>query len=451
MRLTHYGWIALIFLFLFSCDKKDDTPEAEPTPEPEIEFEIPETDDMIMYEVNLRAFSASGDLQGVQQGLNHIKSLGVNVIWLMPIHPIGDINSVNSPYSVKNYKEVNPEFGTLTDLKALVEAAHDKHMAVILDWVANHTAWDNPWLTNKDWYTQDANGNIISPEGTNWADVADLNFDNQEMRTEMIEAMNYWIENADIDGFRCDAADMIPFDFWKQAIDALNETTEKDLIYLAEGARTDHFSAGFDMNFSWNFYSKLKDVFHGVSTPSILYVIQQQSYNNMPAGKHKLRFTTNHDESAWDATPMVLFNGKDGALAASVLAIYLGGVPLIYDGQEVGVTENIPFFNNSPIDWALNPDMLDAYKKMLGFYNSSNAVKKGELATYSHPSVAVFTWSNGADQVLAIVNTRDENITYTTPDELAGKNWIDAISGNPVTINKVMDLTAYEYLLLKSN
>ena len=451
MRLTHYGWIALIFLFLFSCDKKDDTPEAKPTPEPEIEFEIPETDDMIMYEVNLRAFSASGDLQGVQQGLNHIKSLGVNVIWLMPIHPIGDINSVNSPYSVKNYKEVNPEFGTLTDLKALVEAAHDKHMAVILDWVANHTAWDNPWITNKDWYTQDANGNIISPEGTNWADVADLNFDNQEMRTEMIEAMNYWIENADIDGFRCDAADMIPFDFWKQVIDALNETTEKDLIYLAEGARTDHFSAGFDMNFSWNFYSKLKDVFHGVSTPSILYAIQQQSYNNMPVGKHKLRFTTNHDESAWDATPMVLFNGKDGALAASVLAIYLGGVPLIYDGQEVGVTENIPFFNNSSIDWALNPDMLDAYKKMLGFYNTSSVVKNGELATYSHPSVAVFTRTSGADQVLVIVNTSEENITYTIPDELAGKNWIDAISGNSFTINTEMDLTAYEYLLLKSN
>ena len=451
MRLTHYGWIALIFLLLFSCDKKDDTPEVEPTPEPEVEFKIPETDDVIMYEVNLKAFSSTGDLQGVQQGLNHIKSLGVNVIWLMPIHPIGDINSVNSPYSVKNYKEVNPEFGTLTDLKALVEAAHDKHMAVILDWVANHTAWDNPWITNKDWYTQDANGNIISPEGTNWADVADLNFDNQEMRTEMIEAMKYWIENADIDGFRCDAADMIPFDFWKQAIDALNETTEKDLIYLAEGARTDHFSAGFDMNFSWNFYSKLKDVFHGVSTPSILYAIQQQSYNNMPVGKHKLRFTTNHDESAWDATPMVLFNGKDGALAASVLAIYLGGVPLIYDGQEVGVTENIPFFNNSPIDWALNPDMLDAYKKMLGFYNSSSVVKKGELATYTHASVAVFTRTSGADQVLVIVNTRDENITYTIPDELAGKNWIDAISGTSVTINTEMDLTAYEYLLLKSN
>lgn len=451
MRLTHYGWIALIFLLLFSCDKKNDTPEVEPTPEPEIEFEIPETDDVIMYEVNLRAFSTSGDLQGVLQDLDHIKSLGVNVIWLMPIHPIGNINSVNSPYSVKNYKEVNPEFGTLTDLKALVEAAHDKHMAVILDWVANHTAWDNPWITNKAWYTQDANGNIISPEGTNWADVADLNFGNQEMRTEMIETMKYWIENADIDGFRCDAADMIPFDFWKQAIDALNKTTEKDLIYLAEGARTDHFSAGFDLNFSWNFYSKLKDVFHGVSTPDILYAIQQQSYNNMPAGKHKLRFTTNHDESAWDATPMVIFDGKEGALSASAITIFLGGVPLIYDGQEVGTTENIPFFSNSPINWALNPDMLDSYKKMLNDYTSAKVVKKGELATYTHPSVAVFTRTLGTDKVLVIANTRNENTTLTMPYKLANTNWIDVISEAAITINEHIDLSPYEFLILKGN
>ncbi len=450
MRRKHYGLIALVFLVLFSCNKEEST-EVEPTPEPEVEFKIPATDDMVMYEVNLRAFSASGDLQGVIQGLDHIKSLGVNVIWLMPIHPIGEINSVNSPYSVRNYKEVSAEYGSLNDLKTLVEKAHDKKMAVILDWVANHTGWDNPWITNKDWYTQDESGNIISPEGTNWADVADLNFDNPEMRLEMIESMKYWIETAGIDGFRCDAADMIPFDFWKQAIDSLNEITKKDLIYLAEGARTDHFSAGFDLNFSWNFYSKLKDVFHGISTPGILYAIQQQSYNNMPAGKHKLRFTTNHDESAWDATPMVLFNGKDGALAASVVAIYLGGVPLIYDGQEVGIIENIPFFSNSPIDWALNPEMLDAYEKTIGFYVSSDVVKKGELETYAHSSVAVFTRTTGADQVLVIVNTRDENITYSMPVELDGKNWTHAIYGTVITINDHVDLSPYEYLILKSN
>jgi len=451
MKWLHHSLAALIFLMLLSCAKKDDTPEIEPAPEPEVAFEIPETDDVIMYEVNLRAFSATGDLQGVLKGLDHIKSLGVNVIWLMPIHPIGDINSVNSPYSVKNYKEVNPEFGTLTDLIALVEAAHEKHMAVILDWVANHTAWDNPWITNKDWYTQDANGNIIPPEGTNWMDVADLNYDNQNMRLEMIEAMKFWLETADIDGFRCDAADMVPFDFWQEAIIAINDITDKDLIYLAEGARTDHFSAGFDLNFSWNYYNKLKDVFHGVSTPNILFTIHQQSYNNMPAGKHKLRFTTNHDESAWDATPMVIFDGKKGALSASAITIFLGGVPLIYDGQEVGITENIPFFTNSPINWALNPDMLDTYKKMLNFYAFSEVVKKGELVTYNHLSVAIFTRGLGMDKVLVIANTRDENTTLTMPGELAKTNWIDVLSGAALNINDHVDLSPYEFLILKGN
>ena len=271
------------------------------------------------------------------------------------------------------------------------------------------------------------------------------------MRVEMVGTMLYWIESADIDGFRCDAADMVPFDFWKQAIDVLNNTVDKELIFLAEGARTDHFSAGFDMNFSWNYYNKLKDVFHGISTPGILYAIQQQSYNNISTGKHKLRFTTNHDESAWDATPMVIFNGKKGALAASVVTIYMGGVPLIYNGQEIGVTENIPFFSNSPIDWTLNPDMLNAYIKMFRFYSSSDVVKKGELITYTHPSVVVFTRSLGTEKVLIIVNTRDENITYIMPDELVDKNWIDAITETSITTNEELYLTPYEYRILKSN
>ena len=169
-----------------------------------------------MYEINERALSQSGDFNGIIERLDEIKALSVNVIWLMPIHPIGEINTVNSPYCVRNYLEVNPEFGSLTDLKKLVKEAHKRDIAVIMDWVANHTAWDNPWISNTSWYTQ-VNGEIIHPAGTNWLDVADLNYSNTEMRQAMISAMKYWIEDIYIDGFRCDAADWIPFDFWKQA------------------------------------------------------------------------------------------------------------------------------------------------------------------------------------------------------------------------------------------
>lgn len=451
MKLIKSSLLIFLFLFVVSCAKKENVLQEEPVPNPVIEFQIPHNDDIIMYEVNIRAFSSGGNIQGVIQGLDHIKSLGVNVIWLMPVHPIGEINSVNSPYSVKNFMEVNPEFGTISDLKTLVDQAHNKGMAVILDWVANHTAWDNPWINNKDWYTQDGNGNIISPLGTNWEDVADLNYDNQEMRLNMIDAMSFWVEAVNIDGFRCDAADMIPFNFWKQAIESLNDFTEKDLVLLAEGARTDHFTAGFDLNFSWNFYSKTKDVFNGVASPVILYTIQQQNYNNMPDGKHNLRFTTNHDESAWDATPMVLFNGKNGALAASVITIFLGGVPLIYDGQEVGITENIPFFTSSPIDWALNPDMLEKYKKILNFYASSDVVKKGELVSYDHVSVVVFTLMLEQNSVLVLVNTRNEGVSYTTPEQISNNTWINALSGVSLTIENQINLNPYEYLILKSS
>lgn len=368
----------------------------------------------------------------------------------MPTYPIGQLNSVNSPYCVKNYEAVNPEFGTMNDLKSLVSQAHDKGMAVILDWVANHTAWDNPWISNKDWYTQDGNGNIVSPPGTGWTDVADLNFDNQEMRINMIKAMEFWIKNADIDGFRCDAADMVPYDFWKQAIDSLNNFTTKDLILLAEGARSDHFTAGFDMNFSWDFYGTIKKVFAGTAAPSSLFSVNNSEYNGIPDGKEKLRFTTNHDESAWDATPMVIFNGKEGALAASVITIFLNGVPLIYDSQEVGVTDNIPFFYDSPIDWMLNPDMLEQYQDILNYYMTSELAKTGSLNSYANSSASIFTLSSGRDRLLIIVNTLNAAATINLPAALTGE-WANVLSDETFSLSGSMQLTPYEYYILKEN
>jgi len=332
----------ILSIFIFSCDKDNPT-KPNDNDDPVMPDYMVTTENIVMYEVNIRAFSNSGTFQGVIDRLDSIKALGINTIWLMPIHPIGVTNTVNSPYCVKNYTEVNPEFGSFNDFTTLVTDAHEKGISVIIDWVANHTAWDNPWISNKTWYTQDNSGNIIHPAGTNWQDVADLNYSNQEMRKAMIQSMKYWIENADIDGFRCDAADFVPFDFWKQVIDSL-ETLNRQLILLAEGSRSDHFNAGFQMNYSWDFYNSLKNVFCDDYSAMTLFYTNNSEYNNIPAGKHKLRFTTNHDESAWDETPMTLFNGKNGALAASVITIYLGGVPLIYGSQEVGVTETISFF-----------------------------------------------------------------------------------------------------------
>jgi glycosidase len=213
------------------------------------------TDSLVLYEVNLRAFSKAGDLAGVTAQLGRLDSLGVNGLWLMPIYPVGQKKSINSPYSIRDYRAVAPEYGSRADLRGLVQAAHQRGMVVLLDWVANHTAWDHPWISeHPEWYTQDDNGQIVHPPGTSWEDVADLNFARDSMGEAMIDAMQFWLCETGIDGFRCDYADGVPFDFWRQAIDSLQTLPGSHPLMLAEGDRADHFQAGFDLIFGWNFY-----------------------------------------------------------------------------------------------------------------------------------------------------------------------------------------------------
>jgi glycosidase len=409
---------------------------------------MPQVDDVVMYEVNLRAFSESGTLQGVIDRLDELKKLGVNVIWIMPIHPIGEIRSVNSPYSVKDYYAVSSEYGTLDDLRELTDKAHAADMAVIMDWVANHTSWDNEWIQNEDWYTRDNSGNIVHPPGTNWLDVADLNFDNQEMRLAMIDAMRYWVLEANIDGFRFDYADGVPFSFWKQSLDSLNAIPGRDLVYLAEGIRSDHIQAGFHLIWSWDFYFRMIDVYNG-SSANILYTTHMAEYSGFPPGRHRLRYTTNHDESAWNETPMVLFNGKEGALAASVATLFMGGVPLFYTGQEVGRQSRVPFFSRSPIDWSLNPDMLKAYHQMMEVYTDTDAARRGDIANCSTTDVVCFQRTLGDESMLVMVNIRNRETEFSIPSSLQNSSWINTLTRETFYTESSLTMDNYQYLILK--
>jgi glycosidase len=449
--------LLLPLLFLLSC-QDDDAPAITdpdpPNPEGPAPFDgVPAVEDMVFYEINLRAFSAAGNFQGVEDRLDSIKALGVNVIWLMPIHPIGQVNSVGelgSPYSVKNYQEVSPEYGSLDDLKRLVAQAHGRGMAVVLDWVANHTAWDHPWISaHPEWYTRDGNGNILIPAGTNWQDVADLNFSNADMRLEMIKSMQYWILNANVDGFRCDAADLVPFSFWQQAIDSLENMPGRNLILLAEGARADHFAAGFQLNFGWDFYNTSKNVFRNNASATNYWTTNTTEYNSVPAGAEKLRFTTNHDESAWDASPIALFGGQKGAMSAFVITAYLDGVPLIYAGQEVGRANTTPFFSKSPINWTANPAYLAEYKQVMAFRQSSDAIRKGQTEAFPNGDVVVFKKKLGTEEVLVVANPRNAVITYTLPSALANTDWKDALTQADVSLGTQVVLGAYAYLILE--
>lgn len=421
------------------------------TPEPQNIYTAPPIEDIVMYEINIRCFSTSGDFQGIIDRLDSIQALGINTIWLMPITPVGELNSVGllgSPYSVQNYTEVNPEFGSLDDFKNLVEEAHNRDIAIILDWVANHTAWDNPWITNTDWYTQDAYGNIISPLGTGWNDVADLNFTNDDMRVAMIDAMEYWVNETNIDGFRCDAADYVPFDFWQEANLALRGI-KSDIIILAEGARDDHFTAGFDMNYAWDFYSTLKNVFINNYSATTIFTTHFEEISGIPEGKYKLRFTTNHDETAWDEPPVTLFNGIDGALAASVITLYMNGIPLLYNGQEVGCAINLPLFSATPINWSLNGDMLNTYEKLIALYKDHPSLRIGDITQYNNSFILAFKKSFGNEETLIIVNIKNTNKDFPIPAELIGTAWVNLMDDTDLLLNDNISLLPYEYKIWK--
>ncbi len=458
--------ILLIFglPWLTTCQKNDPDPiinppnVLQPDPDP-VAFAapftgVPATKDVVIYEVNMRAFSTAGDFKGVQARLDSIKTLGVNVLWLMPIHPIGILKNagqLGSPYSVRNYKEINTEYGALGDLQTLVQEAHNRNMSVIIDWVANHTAWDNPWITeHPEWYTKDASGNITIPAGTNWADVADLNYSNTIMRTFMISAMKYWVLKANIDGFRCDYADGVPADFWKQAIDSLKTIPNRKYILLAEGSLKEQFSAGFAMNYSWDFYNQIRNVYKNNLTATGLFGINNAEYANLPAGSAKLRYTTNHDQSAWEDSPIVLLKGKAGSLSAFVLTAFMGGVPLLYDGQEVGRADKTPFFSKSPINWNLNPDMFAEYKRLMAFRQSSNAIKEGSVELINdNGHVVVFKRKFQNEQVLVLVNTQNSVSNYSLAPSLANTSWTNALTNTTVALSTTIGLQPYQYLILK--
>lgn len=440
---------------------------SEPAPQPvepdkEVELKqygtpfggVADAKDVVIYEVNIRAFSAAGNLQGVIDRLDHIKALGVNTIWLMPIHPVGQIRSaggLGSPYSIKNYLEVSPEFGTLEKLRELVDEAHNRNMSVIMDWVANHTSWDNVWMKNKTWYTTDANGNIIIPPGTNWQDVAELNYNNADMRKAMIHAMKYWILEANVDGYRCDAVDFVPKEFWKQALDELKAIPNRKLILLAEGGVADNFASGFQMNYAWDFYKAITEVYKDGKSVNTVFTTHEAEYNAIPQGAIKLRYTTNHDQSAWEHTPVEVLGGTSAAISASVITIFTSAAPLLYSSQEVGRLERLAFFTRDPIDWDENQEMQQQYEKLLAIYNSTNTFRAGSLKYYANNDVAVFVRKNGSEEYLILVNTRNASKTVTLDAAFNGVNWTNKITNENLTTGGEINLSPYQFLILKKS
>ena len=411
---------------------------------------VPDRRDAIIYQVNIRSFSTEGNLKGVVKRLDSIKALGVNVIYLMPVYPVGQIKAVNSPYCVKDYLAVNSEFGTLIDLRAVVDGAHNRNMAVILDWVPNHTSFDNTWTQNKAWYLQDSAGNIISPPGMGWNDVAQLNYNNSDMRLAMIKAMKYWIYTANIDGFRCDYSDGPPVDFWKQAIDTLRNISTHKLLILAEGSRSTNYAAGFDYNFGFKFFGNLKGIYEHNKSVKSIDSLNISDYSGAEEGQQIIRYITNHDVNGSDVTPIELFGGEKGSMAAFVVIAYMKGIPMIYNGQEVGTPFRLTFpFTSKKIDWTPKPFVTDEYKKILAFRNSSEAIRRGELVSYSNADVCAFAKQINSEKVFVIVNLRNRPVRYEIPAVYINSDWEDIMIGTKVSLSSTITLEPFSYLVLK--
>jgi glycosidase len=364
-----------------------------------------------IYEVNIRQYTPEGTFKAFEKHLPRLKELGAGILWFMPIHPIGEKNrkgTLGSYYSVKDYKSVNPEFGTMGDFKNLVNVIHKMGMYVIIDWVANHTSWDNNWITeHPDFYTKDSLGKIISPV-PDWSDVADLNYENKNLWKEMISALKFWVEECDIDGYRCDVAGMVPLEFWIEARTELEKI--KNVFMLAEW-ETPEIHLVFDMTYDWTLHRIMNGIAKKEKTVDDLISHLRKDEEEYPANAFRMQFTSNHDENSWNGTEFERLG--DGAEAFAVLTCLIPGMPLIYTGQEAGNNKRLRFFDKDTVEWKEHK-MFDIYSKLFQLKKDNktlyNGIKSGDLIILENPDKKnIFSFSNnsGDDKVIAIFNLSD--------------------------------------------
>jgi glycosidase len=400
-----------------------------------------------IYQINLRQFTEEGTLRAAESQLPRLKDLGADILWLMPIHPIGKKNrkgSLGSPYAVQDYLAVNPEFGELADLQHFVSAAHALGMYVILDWVANHTAWDNP-LTQEhpEWYTRDWKGDFCPTPWRDWDDVIDLDFSNPELRKYMTEALKYWVVSADIDGYRCDVAGFVPTDFWNHARRELDAI--KPVFLLAEWESRDLHAESFDMTYGWSWYDAVHKITMGGEDLSRLFTFYSHNEKEYPHDSIRMLFVSNHDKNSWEGTEFEQFG--DGLDAAIVLSVIGGGMPLIYNGQEAGNPKRLAFFEKDPIQWRPHP-MGDFYKKLFALKHENTALWNGKwgarmirVPNNVPLKVLSFVRQNETDKVFTVLNFSAEPQTVTFRDDLYHGNYTDFFNGERVSLNESTQMT----------
>ncbi len=449
------GVLILSALLLMTACKSDQKEAIEP--EKKVAKEIsPMSDDVmesaVIYEANIRQYSPEGTFEAFTKDIPQLRELGVKIIWLMPVFPISETKRkatggpdskfasefpedeqakyLGSYYAVTDFTKINPEFGTIEDFRKLVQTAHDNDIYVILDWVPNHTGWDHSWLkTNPEYYTQNDKGEVIHPEGTDWTDVADLNYDNTEMRKAMIKDMTYWITEEGVDGFRCDVAGSVPLDFWQEAVPKLR--AKKELFMLAEAWEPELLHEGlFDMAYGWEGHHLMNAMAKGEKTLEDYKAYIAKISEDYEANDILMNFVTNHDENSWNGT--IKERMGEASRLMTALSFVLKGMPLIYSGQEYDLDHRLKFFEKDSFpkikgeSWAL-------LQKLGTLKNTNMALNGGkDAATFetleSEDGILIIERTKGGKSILFIANLTGEYNKIVVPrqgqytDYMTGKS-----------------------------
>ena len=417
-------------------------------PVPYVKITHPEwTKNAVIYQINTRQFTEEGTLTAAEAHLPRLKDLGVDILWMMPIHEIGHQHrkgSLGSPYAVKDYYSVNTHLGTLADLKRFVTAAHEQGMYVILDWVANHTAWDNNLVTeHPEWYARDWKGDFCPTPWWDWPDIIDLDYQHSALREYMTKAMKYWVSEVDIDGYRCDVAGFVPTDFWnnvRRELDAI-----KPVFMLAEWESRDLHAEAFDMTYAWSWNEAVHRIAMHQANLNGLFVFYSWNQKAFPEDSMRMTFVSNHDKNAWEGTEFEQFG--DGLKTAMVLSVIGEGMPLVYNGQEAGNFKRLEFFERDPIEWRSHPNG-ELYKSLFALKKANTALWNARwgarmINVPNSAPLEVFSFirQNDGDKVFAVLNFSAQRQRVAFQERLYCGKYLDYFAERPVELGESFRLT----------
>ncbi|WP_075344259.1 alpha-amylase family glycosyl hydrolase [Tenacibaculum agarivorans] len=471
--------LLLCIATIFSCKqetKKEENQKASTTQAVDHKKELTpisneDLETAVIYEANIRQYSPEGTFDAFTKDIPQLKELGVKIIWLMPIFPISETKRkatggehskfasefpeeerkkyLGSYYAVSDFKKINPEFGTIEDFRELVKVAHDNDIYIILDWVPNHTGWDHTWLiTHPDFYTKNDKGEVIHPEGTDWTDVADLNYDNPALRKQMIADMSYWLTEENVDGFRCDVAGSVPTAFWQEAVPQLR--AKKKIFMLAEAWEPELLKEGlFDMGYGWDRHHAMNHIAKGEKKAAEWDTTYTKDKERYESDDILMTFVTNHDENSWNGT--IKERMGESANLFTTLSYLTPGMPLIYSGQEYGLSHRLKFFEKDSIpktkgkEWSLLQQLAKLKKENKALHGGKQSASYTRIDT-KNENVLAFSREKDEQEVIFIGNLSKEKQLYTISLKGNYINYFDAAATFDSTSS--LELKPWEYLVL---